>query len=609
MEIDTSKNKKNNLLLIIIASLVLIITATVLLVVLCSNPREYKVTFMDSLGGIVDEQVVKENSLVERPHDIILDGYTFDDWYTDETFSRVWQFDVYTITKDTTIIGKLNKTSYLLNTEINDSSLGSVLFSKNSDDNFSLNNTSANKNEIIYCKIEANSAYQIDSIDFIGVNVDVSNFNNDSNTYSFTMPSCNITVKVVFSLKEYTNTISKIGEGTVSVVPTSLANSLITITATPASGYELSKIVVNGVTISGNTFTMPKKDTVIVVTFSPKTIQITLDYSLYSQDIPSSVIYVKYLDPFTDLPNDVQATEPYQFGGFYTINNEAISNSDINNFTENTTIYAHKTTPTQARLFGNGSETNPYRIYNTMQLMDISNQVSFYNYILVNNLEIDSSFESVNLFGSLDCNNKTIKNSESKPIFDNLKSASTYVSTVKNLVIDISENGSISVLVANTIQSGSIISNIKTTTCEILNSSNNFYGFVKTNYGTIENCKNYSSITFSSSEIQTISIFAYENFGEISNVFNLAEYISCQNNSIVCGVCVNNYGTISTYENRTDFVGADYSYAICKLTETNDSATKTLKIEYCSNYGDSTALIKDNPENIALVECTDYANA
>lgn len=608
MEINTSKNKKNTILLVIVSCLVLVVAVTILVIVLGTSPREYNVTFKDSLGGIVEEQVVKENGLAERPHDIILEGYTFDDWFTDETFSRVWQFDTFTITRDTTIIGRLIKTSYLLNTEINDSSLGSVLFSRNSDSDFSLNNTSANKNDTIYCKIEANSTYQIDTIEFIGVSVDVSDFDIESNIYPFTMPSNNIVVKVNFSLKEYTNSISKVGEGTVDVVPTSLANSLITITATPASGYELSKIVVNGVTISGNTFTMPKKNTIIVVTFSPKTIQITLDYSQYSSTIPSSVIYVKYLEQFSDLPTNVPAIEPYQFGGFYTLDNTLISNSSTNNFTENTTIYAHRTTPTQARLFGNGSETNPYKIYNTLQLMDISSQVSYYNYILVSDLEIDDSFVSVNLFGVLDCNNKNIKISGTKPIFDNLKSASTYVSSVKNLVVDISENGSISVMVANTIQNGSSIYNIKTTTCEILNNSDRFYGFVKTNYGIIENCKNYSSITFSSTAIETISVFANENFGEISNVFNLAEYISCQNTCIICGVCVNNYGTITTYENRTNFIDTDNSYSICKLVETNGNSTKTLKIEYCSNYGDSTTLVKENPENITLVECNDYAN-
>ncbi len=44
----------------------------------------------------------------------------------------------------------------------------------------------------------------------------------------------------------------------------------ITVTATPASGYELDKITVNSTEISGNKFTMPAKDTTVVVTFKEK---------------------------------------------------------------------------------------------------------------------------------------------------------------------------------------------------------------------------------------------------------------------------------------------------------------------------------------------------
>ena len=47
----------------------------------------------------------------------------------------------------------------------------------------------------------------------------------------------------------------------------SVAGATVTVAATPAEGYELDKVTVNGKAITGNTFKMPKENAVISATF------------------------------------------------------------------------------------------------------------------------------------------------------------------------------------------------------------------------------------------------------------------------------------------------------------------------------------------------------
>ena len=63
----------------------------------------YTVTFNTQGGSTVDSQSVKEGEKATRPAvDPTLTGSTFDDWYTDDTFTTVFDFDT-PITGDTTI--------------------------------------------------------------------------------------------------------------------------------------------------------------------------------------------------------------------------------------------------------------------------------------------------------------------------------------------------------------------------------------------------------------------------------------------------------------------------------------------------------------------------
>ena len=72
-------------------------------------------------------------------------------------------------------------------------------------------------------------------------------------------------------VKTYSITAEIKGSGKVSVSKAeAAAGEKITVTTQPALNYELESIKVNGKTISGNSFSMPAKDTVVTVTFKLK---------------------------------------------------------------------------------------------------------------------------------------------------------------------------------------------------------------------------------------------------------------------------------------------------------------------------------------------------
>ncbi|MBR2549740.1 MAG: immunoglobulin domain-containing protein [Clostridiales bacterium] len=69
-------------------------------------------------------------------------------------------------------------------------------------------------------------------------------------------------------IKTYNVSVGSVSNGTVSLSTNKAKEGdKVTVTATPASGYKLSSIKVNGTAISGNTFTMPAKDVTVQVTF------------------------------------------------------------------------------------------------------------------------------------------------------------------------------------------------------------------------------------------------------------------------------------------------------------------------------------------------------
>ena len=71
----------------------------------------YIVTFDTDGGSNVPSQTVDHGSKVTKPSDPTKEGYSFDKWYTDDTYETEFDFENTTITKTTTIYGKFNELS------------------------------------------------------------------------------------------------------------------------------------------------------------------------------------------------------------------------------------------------------------------------------------------------------------------------------------------------------------------------------------------------------------------------------------------------------------------------------------------------------------------
>ena len=97
------------------------------------------------------------------------------------------------------------------------------------------------------------------------------------NGNSFTMPDANVTVKAIFEQDStppqpttYTVTVRTEGDGTASASATSAtAGTEIKLTATPNSGYRFKEwqVISGGVTISGDSFTMPDENVTVKAIF------------------------------------------------------------------------------------------------------------------------------------------------------------------------------------------------------------------------------------------------------------------------------------------------------------------------------------------------------
>lgn len=97
---------------------------------------------------------------------------------------------------------------------------------------------------------------------------------------SFTMPAANVTVKAVFEPDggltpqpvQYDVTVQATTGGTASASPASAAaGEKIALTAVPDSGYHFKEwqVISGGVTISGNSFTMPAGNVIVKAVFEP----------------------------------------------------------------------------------------------------------------------------------------------------------------------------------------------------------------------------------------------------------------------------------------------------------------------------------------------------
>ena len=131
------------------------------------------------------------------------------------------------------------------------------------------NKTSATEGTEIKLTVTPAAGYKLDTIKVDGKAI--------SGT-SFTMPATDAAVKVTFKKDVYTITAKTTTNGTIKVTPTTAEmGTLITVTITPSTGYELTDVnilqgtdTVAGVSSDGNvyTFTMPAGKVTIGATFT-----------------------------------------------------------------------------------------------------------------------------------------------------------------------------------------------------------------------------------------------------------------------------------------------------------------------------------------------------
>ena len=131
---------------------------------------------------------------------------------------------------------------------------------------------------------------------------DASNNNITVTNNQFTMPDSNVTVSATFVVG-YNVTLAPATNGTISANPTSgPAGSTITLTATPATGYNFDSWVVyktgdatSTVTVSNNTFTMPSYDvTVVGVFLAPQGGDVTIGSGTNANSYLPTYTYYNY---------------------------------------------------------------------------------------------------------------------------------------------------------------------------------------------------------------------------------------------------------------------------------------------------------------------------
>ena len=135
--------------------------------------------------------------------------------------------------------------------------------------------------ETVNVYVSADPGYQLKSMYAIGDDSENLWTENITNTHSFTMPGCNVTVYATFDKVADTYTIGTnvTGKGTVNVSPasTAAAGDWVTVTATPAEGYKLALLnySFNGHTWtpvkieSGKAFPMPAHNITVNAVFVP----------------------------------------------------------------------------------------------------------------------------------------------------------------------------------------------------------------------------------------------------------------------------------------------------------------------------------------------------
>lgn len=133
----------------------------------------------------------------------------------------------------------------------------------------SVNKSSAMPGDLVTVTVRANTGYGNVKV-AVSPSVEVTKVN--GTTFTFVMPFTDVAVNASASALDFRINVSKTGQGTVTVKSLAKYGEVVTVTASPSNGYELSSVTASGVTLSGSgntrTFKMPAKDVTVNVTFA-----------------------------------------------------------------------------------------------------------------------------------------------------------------------------------------------------------------------------------------------------------------------------------------------------------------------------------------------------
>ena len=188
-------------------------------------------------------------------------GYTGGAWSTNPADATITEATIFTY---------IFTATPTFNVTVSETPNGTVTASK----------TTATAGENITLTITPASGYQIQATTV----TDVNNNNIPVSNNSFTMPAADVTVTVTFiqiPVSTYTVTVANTPNGTVTASKTTAAaGENITLTISPASGYQVQAITVtdvnnNNISVTNNSFTMPAANVFVTVTFIESPVQPT----------------------------------------------------------------------------------------------------------------------------------------------------------------------------------------------------------------------------------------------------------------------------------------------------------------------------------------------
>lgn len=104
--------------------MLLFFTAMIVLLVSCTNDIKYKITFHPNNDDESYTIEVNDGSLLEKPTDPLKEGYDFEKWYQDESFTQEWNFETMHVEGDLNLYAKYTKKALKFNVhfETNDGS-------------------------------------------------------------------------------------------------------------------------------------------------------------------------------------------------------------------------------------------------------------------------------------------------------------------------------------------------------------------------------------------------------------------------------------------------------------------------------------------------------